>query len=441
MVRTWMIPLALALGFALPALGAAPVEPADVVVFWAPFGGGHKSASKAIIKDVSERNPGLKVVMKDITDFLPPQKKEKALRIYEKFFSKHPELYNAMFQVPLAIGGVIQPDRLTPFMGYDTRALADWLAATKPSTIVSTFNVSSEVLVKLRRDRILNPAIPLAWMQTDFLQVRKMANISRWIDMTFVPHPDIAKAWVEDYGIDPDKVIATGIAVDESLSKPLSAVERRAFLESKGLVADRRTVVLMSGVNGVGDFPKIIRSIADASSVPVQIVAICGKNEEQLRAIQGLKLPPNAKLVAEGFSTEVPMYFKSADAIVTKAGGLTSAEVFTIGKPVVLLDNNGGQERYNIRFFEERDVARGTRDQGRVGEAVEALLKPGSPGTTMAEKQRQFVGTKDPRTAGAWVVESVERFRRAHPSGVATILKPSSGKLLRCLKWLEAELD
>jgi processive 1,2-diacylglycerol beta-glucosyltransferase len=286
---------------------------------------------------------------------------------------------------------------------------------------------------------ILNPNIKIGWQHTDYVDSKVFANLSRRIDMTFLPHSGLKKSWVELYGVSSNQVLATGISVNPDLAESLTPEARALFLESKGLKANVRTIVLMSGVNAVGDFPTILRSISEGTNDPVQIVAICGKNADQLAAIQTLSLPSNAILKAEGFTKpeDVGKYFKSADVIVTKAGGLSSAEIFTIGKPTVLLDINGGQERYNIHYFEKYRLAKGVRDQTKVGSAVAEAVTEATDFSALIERQRAFASERDVKSPGEWVTEQVAEMKRKYPNGVPVLLPTRPTRFRRCLENLK----
>jgi processive 1,2-diacylglycerol beta-glucosyltransferase len=78
------------------------------------------------------------------------------------------------------------------------------------------------------------------------------------------------------------------------------------------------------------------------------MVVSCGRNE-RLRE-QVARLPARMRLRAIGFVDGVADLMRSADLLVTKAGGLTLAEAFCCGVPVVVYDILPGQEAGNLDF-------------------------------------------------------------------------------------------
>ena len=428
--------LAVAVGIVLSLIRPGFGDEGKVIIFWAPFGGGHKSAAEAIRADILKSDPNANVVLKDVLDFLPAATRKRNLEFYEKQVSKFPEIYDLIFRMNAAVGARIEPYQLPTAYQYDGDAILKYLELEKPSVILSTFHQATESLTRMRYLGILNPEIKIGWQHTDYVDSKVFANLSRRIDMTFLPHSGLKKSWTELYEVPENLVLATGISVNPSLSEPLTPEARSLFLQSKGLKTELRTIVLMSGVNAVGDFPKILRSISEASDEPIQIVAICGKNPDQLAAIQKLSLPSNVLLKAEGFTKpdDVGKYFKSADVIVTKAGGLSSAEIFTIGKPTVLLDINGGQERYNIRYFEKYELATGVRNQKNVGAAILAAVKKGPELAALTERQRAFASEKDVKSPGEWVTEQLVDIRRRYPGGISVALPSHPSRFQKCVE-------
>jgi processive 1,2-diacylglycerol beta-glucosyltransferase len=79
-----------------------------------------------------------------------------------------------------------------------------------------------------------------------------------------------------------------------------------------------------------------------------QLVVVCGRNATLRRRVEAL--PRNVPVRALGFVDNVAELMRSADVLVTKAGGLTLAEAFCCGVPVVVHDLLPGQEAGNLAY-------------------------------------------------------------------------------------------
>src|SRR5439155_24536726 len=85
-----------------------------------------------------------------------------------------------------------------------------------------------------------------------------------------------------------------------------------------------------------------------------EMVVVCGRNEG-LRA-RVAKLPARMPLRALGLVDNVAELMRSAEVLVTKAGGLTLAEAFCCGVPVVVHDVLPGQEAGNLEYVLARQA-------------------------------------------------------------------------------------
>ena len=104
-----------------------------------------------------------------------------------------------------------------------------------------------------------------------------------------------------------------------------------------GFTPNIKTITIASGKEGAGDFPGLVMSIANETKEPLQIIAVvCGRNNKQRRSLRKVrqKIPSLVKLEILGFISQTSLisFIQASDLFITKAGGLSPAEAFTIGK-------------------------------------------------------------------------------------------------------------
>jgi UDP-N-acetylglucosamine:LPS N-acetylglucosamine transferase len=110
---------------------------------------------------------------------------------------------------------------------------------------------------------------------------------------------------------------------------------------------DQFTVLMMVGAEGSPRALENLRRLVQLD-IDAQVVVVCGRNEELRQQIQAL--PSRLPVRALGFVDTIPELMRSADILVTKAGGLTLAEAFCCGVPVVVYDVLPGQEAGNLAY-------------------------------------------------------------------------------------------
>lgn len=365
--------------------------PKRILIYYATIGNGHESSAKAIKAGILARDPSVEVVLQDVRQFsgnrLLSWFNAKAYGLMVKY---KPEMWDAMYnkQMQAAYAANSVTDFSKP---YDENLILENIKEVKPDMIINTFNIGVDSLILLKEKGLLPANIKIAWMHTDYVVERYHQLLSRDIDMTFLAHEEMEKAWIKA-GIPESKVMTTGMSVNPAIYDVLTPENRTKFMSEVGLDSSKKTIVLMSGKEGVGNFPKIVTSIASNISEPIQIVAVCGLNQRHQKALAKLKLPPNVSLKIEGFipNEKVLNYVKSSDLYITKSGGLSTSEAFVIGKPLVLLDINGGQERYNSKFFNEQGLASIAANESESGHLVKDLLYDDLAKYKMVAQQMKF---------------------------------------------------
>jgi processive 1,2-diacylglycerol beta-glucosyltransferase len=150
------------------------------------------------------------------------------------------------------------------------------------------------------------------------------------------------------YGAPASAVEVVGLPVRRAFALSFDPAERARCLSALGLDPRRFTVLLMVGAEGS---PGALRNIARLARTPPshgQLVVVCGRNATLRRRVEAL--PRSVPLRALGFVDNVAELMRSADVLVTKAGGLTLAEAFCSQAPVVVHDLLPGQETGNLAY-------------------------------------------------------------------------------------------
>jgi 1,2-diacylglycerol 3-beta-galactosyltransferase len=156
-------------------------------------------------------------------------------------------------------------------------------------------------------------------------------------------------------GHSPDRIFLTsGMILHPRYYEPVT-VDRHRDREALGLHPDRPTALIMFGGEGSAKMYDIVSRL-EASSLDLQIIAICGKNEKLRRKLE--KLPRRVSMHVEGFTREVPRYMRLADFFIGKPGPGSISEAVAMGLPVIVECNSWTlpQERYNATWVEEQGV-------------------------------------------------------------------------------------
>jgi 1,2-diacylglycerol 3-beta-galactosyltransferase len=155
--------------------------------------------------------------------------------------------------------------------------------------------------------------------------------------------------------------------------EPLDRVEERKKL---GLDPQLPTGIVLFGGYGTSKMLKILRQI-DSSSLAVQLILICGKNEKLTRILRQEKT--RIPIHVEGFTTNIPYFMALSDFFIGKPGPGSISEALSKRLPVII-DCNAWtlpQERYNATWVREKEVGMVVKNHTQVASAVAELLQPG----------------------------------------------------------------
>jgi UDP-N-acetylglucosamine:LPS N-acetylglucosamine transferase len=148
-----------------------------------------------------------------------------------------------------------------------------------------------------------------------------------------------------------------------------------ALRKEMGLRADLSTAIVLFGGHGSKVMYDITERL-DAAGMPVQLILICGRNEElaaKLRARQW-KMPVHII----GFTKEVHKLMRSADFLIGKPGPGSIAEAIVRQLPVLIECNSWTlpQERFNAEWVTEKRFGIVLKSFRDVVEGVRQMLEP-----------------------------------------------------------------
>lgn len=233
-----------------------------------------------------------------------------------------------------------------------------YVKAFKPDAVISTDPVAGGVVSELRkRTGVLAATViagwgaPRTWLHPD-------------TDLYFVAAKETRDDLVVQ-GIPYDRVVVSGIPIDERFAEPASREASRAPLGLSG----RFTVLVTAGTGTIDDVRSLARSLTAAG---IQVAAYAGRDERLHRALVTLA-EKQPLLHAFGPSTEMHSMVCAADAVVGRVGLLTVPEALAAGVPVILHAAQPGREAHDASFLVTWGAALEARNEDEVVQQVRFL--------------------------------------------------------------------
>lgn len=364
------------------------VAPVKLMLFYSSIGGGHLSAAKNIEADFKKESPDSLVIRKDITDFNTPRNSLEN-RLYWFIVKNFPNLFDSMYRSAMSNGRAAD-DLFNLATHYNLNELAAYINQEKPTHIVFTHYGSALHVGVLRERGLISKNIKLAWLHTDYIE-GYFPRISKIMDMTFLGADFVYDTWLKA-GVPEEKMKVTGIPVTYAVNEIRADTD--SFLLSKGLDPKLPLITISSGLEGVGDYSKIVSSIDRFVTAPVQVVAVCGQSKSNFKALERLQKQLSSKVKLTIYPLipveDLVMFAHASEVYITKSGGLSPTEGFMLNKPMVLLDIYGGHERENASRFSEQGLALVQSDEAFVGRDVQWLFQDSEIKQLLLSRQEKF---------------------------------------------------
>jgi processive 1,2-diacylglycerol beta-glucosyltransferase len=338
---------------------------ARVLILTASYGSGHNVAAESLAR--AFRRVGVTpTVLDHFRDLVHPAFARLTQALYYWVLRQAPLAWGAAY----ALGDRMPSD--SPLAFGMTRVgaarLARLLGDLAPDLVVTVHATPAVVMATLAARGVRVP--PHTTVVTDFVAHGQW--IAHPIDRYCVAAPEVKHEFVAR-GIDPDRIVVTGVPVRPEFEDPVDpGLARRAF----GLADHRPVVLAMAGAQGsFGRLPDVALELARLP-VPVEGVLVAGHDpwaEDDLR-----RATRGTHIRVLGYVADVHRLMAAADLLVTKAGGMTLAEALAVGLPLVTYGSLPGQERRNERFASRSGIALVARSRRELARALRrALTEPG----------------------------------------------------------------
>jgi processive 1,2-diacylglycerol beta-glucosyltransferase len=322
-----------------------------VLVLSASVGGGHLRAAEAVEAALKQTVPDVHVENHDVLQFTNA--------VFRRLYGQaYLDLVN---RVPHVVGYVYdwldQPSRTRNNAGdrlrhavekANLKKLTAFLTSQPWDLVINTHFLPAELIAHMRREGQLT--LKQTTVCTDFETHRLWIN--QPCERYFTATPEGAE-YLKHWGVPAADIEVSGIPVVPPFSRP---ADRAACLAKHELADDRPVILQLCGGFGVGPVEAMYRALLDLPQA-VQLVIVCGRNEELKGALGKITVPPRHRVKLLGFTRVIDELMGCADLIVSKPGGLTTSEALARGVPMAIVNPIPGQESRNSDYLLENGAA------------------------------------------------------------------------------------
>ena len=223
------------------------------------------------------------------------------------------------------------------------------------------------------------------------------------LDAYFLPH-ELVRRKCEQAGMPAERLVVTGMPVDESFRSAPCKAEARQIL---GIPASAKLYLIMTGGIGCGDAISLCDTLMELPDEDARICVLAGRNRELLDGLNE-KYGPDSGVQAIPFTDQVALYMRAADVLLSKAGGISSAEAAVVNVPLVHTMMIPGVETQNAEFFRTLGMSLVASDWDEAARFADRIVYDGKTGARIAAAQREHMPLDGAERIAAYVAADAE---------------------------------
>jgi processive 1,2-diacylglycerol beta-glucosyltransferase len=315
-----------------------------VVLLTTSLGAGHLRAAQAIEQAIQEHCPNVETRLIDSFTSTAPWLTRLVVNFYLHILAWMPWLYKYLYNWGNRTKAALWLRNVLSYrLAFSTRAQ---LRRLQPDVIVCSHASPTGAVCRLKKRGEL--AIPLIAVITDFVAHRLW--IYDEVDIYMVAHEGLRDKLIH-MGVAPKKIQVTGIPIDRKFGDSTSKEILRYQL---GLDKELPTILIMGGGTGALPMDQIVPRLG--TMLPkVQLLVVTGCNTDMRRRLLAQQYGNSVHIM--GFVSNIHELMAASDLVVTKSGGMSSAEAIAMELPIIIYRPIPGQEEGNTEFLLRHGVA------------------------------------------------------------------------------------
>lgn len=306
----------------------------------------------------------------------------------------HKQLYSTLYkqlskQLPKFLGWWYETSD-DPWVSDRGRVALDLTQALPLINLVREFKPDSIICTHFMPAGVLSYLIGIGRLEAELgIAVTDFHFHAYWITRAFhwyfVAQED-DKIHMEGLGLPGERIHVTGIPIEPEFALP---VDRAAVLTRHNLDPAKPTLLVAGGALGLSPAIAVVRRLLQLQR-DFQAIIVCGKNTGLQKDIEDLTAGREDRFRVLGYTREMPDLLGAATLLLSKPGGLTTAEALARGLPIVVLDPIGGQEERNSDVLLEAGAAVKCTEVTVLNHKISRLLDDPDRIAAMGENARRL---------------------------------------------------
>jgi len=270
---------------------------------------------------------------------------------------------------------------------FNSKKLKALLEDFRPDAVLCTQAFPCGMLSDYKENE--DSRLPLIGVLTDH------APHSYWILNSvdyYITPSETSKVRFMKNGISESKIKVFGIPIHPKFT---IRHDRRDISGRLGFAPGLPVVLIMGGSQGLGPVENIV-DVLEGIDKDFQLAVICGTNKKLEKILYRRMRRYDKRLIVFGHIENVDEIMEVSSVVITKPGGLTTAEALSKDLPMIIVHPLPGQEAKNAEFLLQQGVAVKAEDNEDIAALVQELLLNN---TKLNEMKRRAGELKRPNAA------------------------------------------
>jgi processive 1,2-diacylglycerol beta-glucosyltransferase len=334
-----------------------------ILLMYITLDSGHHHASLAIENALKRISPSVECLNINAFGYTNPILEKIINHTYMSVIRNKPEVWEYLYDNPKVLKSVQGlRDAIHRFNSKKLKAL---LEDFKPDAVVCTQAFPCGMIADYKKNLKLN--LPLFGVLTD--HAPHLYWIFREVDFYIVPSESNKERFVKN-GVDESMIKVFGIPIDLQFD---IGHDKNEICKKIGLEIGMPIVLIMGGSQGLGPVEDVV-DILEETEIVLQLVVVCGKNKRLQKILNRRMRRYKKTLVVFGHIENIDELMEISSVVITKPGGLTTAEALAKDLPMIIAHPIPGQEAKNTEFLLQHGVAVKAEDKEDITAFVQELL-------------------------------------------------------------------
>lgn len=324
---------------------AIRVKMKRILILTASYGSGHLTASHYLNEAIKKLYP--REVESEIFD-LVKLGNHRVTHFARNYYEKTVEYFPFLWDLTYRLTNYRQIFRITNIFAEPLyQPFYRLFSEKKPDLLISVHPYWNYILEAYSKR--FHQKIKYLMVITDSISIH-YSWLSEIVDYYFVPNQDTAEV-ITRMGAQPEKIKVFGFPVNPELGQ---SFDRNKFLNGLGLNPELPVILFTLGLGKMEKVTEVIKKLGNYVGLQGQILVICGKHKEIYTELSGRKYFSPTRIFS--WVENMVNYLKTADLVVTKAGGAIVTECLAAGKPIIITRITPGQEVGNAELIKKHKL-------------------------------------------------------------------------------------